>query len=487
MKALKALKFVFIFLLIASFTTAGIVRAQNQSSEEGSAEMYKKVQQWREDANGDLGLERFGVENFGNFALTLSEIIAPIQDPNNPTVGHNGILGGMTNLINSMYQNPPATTKEYLADLGRSFGVKSAHAQSKTGLQALSNLLPLWKATRNASYIILILVFIVTGVAVMLRIKIDPKTAVTIQNSIPKLVTALILITFSYAIVGLLIDLINVVIYLGIAIFDQPGVLPSPLAKEQEFYSTLGFGDVYGLFMWDALIAIFKNIVWDGFWAQVPTSNWFGNALGGLLVGVVGIVFYVIFAFVALYLIGKLFVGLLKAYIGIILAVIIGPIQILLGAFPGNKGGFGQWFQNLLANVAVFPAVALFIFITNLLIKKGMGPDWVPPVLGTGGNALTGIIGLGMLLAAGNIPSIVQEALGYKGLGAFGSAIGQSVGAARTAGSAAWDRTVGVELSAMQKASLDARANTYRETPPKGIFRFLAGGGLARQKKAAES
>lgn len=450
MKVSRWFKLALIFFLMTLFAGARIAQAQNQVSPEEQA-FYEHVQQWRQDTEGDLGLERFGAENMTNFALTLSEAIAPIQDPNNPNLqNNNGLLGGLGNMIIAMYETPPANTKLYLADLGQSFGVKPAYAQSQTGFNALSNLLPLWKATRNAAYIVLIFVFIATGIAIMLRLKIDPKTAVTIQNSIPRLVAALILITFSYAIVGLLIDLINVIIYLGIAIFSPDIVPASELLDKQRHFTSLGFGDAYGILMGKGVNAL----------AKVVTSIFslsFSGIIGGILSTLVSVVFYLIFAFVALYLVGKLFFNLLKAYISIILAVIIGPIQILLGAFPGNAGGFGQWFQNLLANVLVFPAVALFLFIAGVIIDSGQGPTWTPPVLGfTGSNVFIGVIGLGLLLAAGNIPTIVQEALGFKGLGGFGSAIGQSLKFGYSAAGWGYDRTIGPTLDYRSKLKQEA-------------------------------
>jgi len=42
---------------------------------------------------------------------------------------------------------------------------------------------------------------------IMFRIKINPQTAITIQLALPKLIITLLLITFSYAIAGFMIDI----------------------------------------------------------------------------------------------------------------------------------------------------------------------------------------------------------------------------------------------------------------------------------------
>ena len=52
---------------------------------------------------------------------------------------------------------------------------------------------------------------IVIGFMVMFRRKIDPKTVITVQNALPKIVLALLLVTFSYAIAAFMIDLMYLV------------------------------------------------------------------------------------------------------------------------------------------------------------------------------------------------------------------------------------------------------------------------------------
>ena len=54
----------------------------------------------------------------------------------------------------------------------------------------------------------------------MLRLKIDPRTVMTIQNQIPKIIIGLILVTLSFAIAGLLIDIMWIAIYLFYNVFS---------------------------------------------------------------------------------------------------------------------------------------------------------------------------------------------------------------------------------------------------------------------------
>ena len=73
------------------------------------------------------------------------------------------------------------------------------------GFSALTPTLQVWKAFRNLSYFLFIIIFIVVGFMIMFRAQINPQTVVTVQAALPKIVVTLIMITFSYAIAVLLL------------------------------------------------------------------------------------------------------------------------------------------------------------------------------------------------------------------------------------------------------------------------------------------
>ena len=58
----------------------------------------------------------------------------------------------------------------------------------------------------------MVIILIAAGFMIMFRVKINPQTVVSLQTMIPKLVITLLLVTFSYAIAGLVIDMIYVFI-----------------------------------------------------------------------------------------------------------------------------------------------------------------------------------------------------------------------------------------------------------------------------------
>lgn len=126
-----------------------------------------------------------------------------------------GAIGVMGNMISMLY-TPPLHTGDYFQNLASNFGIaKPAIAQQTgTGFEGLRPLMGLWTAFRNVVYLVFVIVFVVIGVAIMLRIKIDPRTVMTIQNQIPKIIVGILLVTFSYAIAGFLIDMMYTSIYL---------------------------------------------------------------------------------------------------------------------------------------------------------------------------------------------------------------------------------------------------------------------------------
>lgn len=65
----------------------------------------------------------------------------------------------------------------------------------------------LWGQSRNLAYVFFVLAMIVIGFMIMFRNKIGGQLLVSVGNSIPQLVICLVLVTFSFAIAGLMLDL----------------------------------------------------------------------------------------------------------------------------------------------------------------------------------------------------------------------------------------------------------------------------------------
>ena len=133
-----------------------------------------------------------------------------------------GAIGVAGHMIGMLY-TPPLNSGDYFKYLAGNFGIaKSAEAAS--GFEGLKPVQKVWVAFRNVVYLLFVVVFVVIGLAIMLRIKIDPRTVMTIQNQIPKIIVGLLLVTFSFAIAGFLIDLMYVVMFLSYEIIASANV-----------------------------------------------------------------------------------------------------------------------------------------------------------------------------------------------------------------------------------------------------------------------
>jgi hypothetical protein len=128
-----------------------------------------------------------------------------------------GALGTFTNLI-SMTFDIPVHSSQYVNYLAQNFGVaKKSYAAGSGGFGfdqlSASGLIEPWAKFRDISYIFFIIIFVAIGFAIMLRARIDPRTVMTIQNQIPKLIIGLVMITLSFAIAGFAVDLMWVATY----------------------------------------------------------------------------------------------------------------------------------------------------------------------------------------------------------------------------------------------------------------------------------
>jgi len=361
-----------------------------------------------------------------------------------------GAIGGITNLIAAMYANPPASSVDYFADLGRNLGiVKPAYAQEGFGFQGLRPILPLWKNFRNIAYLFFTIIFVVIGFAIMFRLKLNPQTVISIQNAIPRIVIALILVTFSYAIAGLLIDFMYVVTAVIVGVINPGGILHQLVDLLEEKLHMGGGKEAPNILVFQ-LLFIGKGLLY----AYTLATNLLNpreilkildaptdllrviQAIIKILGAAFSTVLILILAVVLLYAFFKLFLSLLKAYVSILIIIIFSPLQIMLGVFPGQTS-FSSWLRNFVANLAVFPTVIILIALTSKLVELAEGEGlWVPPPLTppiVEGKAspysiemITAIIAYGMLILTPKIADMIKDALKVKPF-PYGTAIGEAL------------------------------------------------------------
>ncbi|OGG29432.1 hypothetical protein A2971_02585 [Candidatus Gottesmanbacteria bacterium RIFCSPLOWO2_01_FULL_46_21] len=350
-------------------------------------------------------------------------------------------IAGISGFIIAMYANPPASTSLAIQDLGQTLGFipPQAYAQG-IGFSGLSPLLKIWRAFRNIAYLLLAVVMIVIGFMVMLRKRIDPKTVVTVQNALPRIILTLLLITFSYAIVGIMIDLMYLSIALIVTMFKSTGLLGEPGAVAKLF----GYSTVEEVFGRGGLFAVMNTIFpksgIDVFILSKEILGW--NLVSGIVGGgagaLVGLIFSPIGAVVGgvagslgppilvallislalLFTFIRLFIMFLSAYIQIIFSLIIAPLHLLMDAFPGGLG-FSSWMKNLIANLAVFPVAAtMFLLSMAFGTVAAQTPDklWAPPYLSLSPSTsgIAALFSLGVLFVIPSIANSIKEALKAK-------------------------------------------------------------------------
>lgn len=286
-----------------------------------------------------------------------------------------------------MLADRPLSGITYAKNLVRKFGViPTAVAQEGTGFgfNALDPILPLWRAVRNAAYGLVVIVTLAMAFMIMFRVKVSPQTVISIQSALPKIATAIFLITFSYAIAGLLVDLMYVVIgFFSVIIssaigsatgLNTSGGIGGGIAGGGAIFGFLtqgvfGFGamGLFVLFMFLFSLVIFPVL----FFINGGVGALVGEVLTlGALHSVVMIfsLIVIVIVFIMLLFTGiKTFWMLFKAFANALLLVLVAPFQILLGTVsPG--GGFGGWLRSYMANLAVFPTVGILFVLSYIFL-----------------------------------------------------------------------------------------------------------------------
>jgi len=390
----------------------------------------------------DPSLEGLESSSLNNTIFKLNILLTgnPHDPENQP-----GALKSVSTYIAAVYQHPPASFQTYYADLKGNFLGKPAYAQGGIGFTGLQPILPIWKAFRNITYSLSAIIFVILGIMIMFRVKISPQAVLTIQAAIPKVVTTLILITFSYAIAGLIIDLSYLLVALTLTTLQASGL--SIGGQTIADLTQAGFMDMFQL-MFRALpmaaLTLIPMVIGAIIGGVVGTGlggPGIGTAAGALLGIPAGYaLFSLIFLVILLFWLIKFFFGLIKCYLQIILKIILAPFEIGTGAFPGQVGGFSNWLKGLIANLAVFPLSLLFMVIVNAIIESTQSASaiWAPSLIAGGdldrnpilymvsGGFVPVAIGLGAVMMLSKLPELIPQAIFQIKPSPFGAAIGET-------------------------------------------------------------
>lgn len=264
--------------------------------------------------------------------------------------------------------NQPADTRMFIADMLQDFGIaQPAHAQG-LGFSALTPILEIWKIFRNIAYVIFVLIMLVIGFAIMFRKNLGGQAEVTVQQALPKIVVALLMVTFSYAIAGLLIDIMYIAMFFLITVFGASGLIDTQLVN------TAGGGVLS-----QNIFQVFWGLISQGFATKTGEVvsltiesmfaggggivEFIGGRIGGFIVGALATLVIFVALLIAMF---KTLFGLIKVYVEIILSIVFAPLILALGAIQSNA--FGNWVKSLAVNLATFPVLLVFILVGYMFI-----------------------------------------------------------------------------------------------------------------------
>lgn len=355
---------------------------------------------------------------------------------NSATAGR-GALAASGNLVAFLYSAPPVSGIQYFANKIQDLNpVKPAYAQSGIGFQVLSPVQGAWEKFRNAAYAGFVIVFVIIGFMIMFRAHISPQAVATVQDTLPRLVIALILVTFSYAIAGLMIDLMFLILNIAIQLLGLSARANVIFDRSIIGVITSGWGEVF-LTVSNSIDALIKDIV-------------SANALGlitGLFVGAMaGTVAGLIIGIAILFIMFRIFFMLLQAYAMIIILTIFAPFFFLFQALPGQNGA-RAWFIQMGSHVLTFAVVGIMILLAGYvggIEAFGSTTPGVPlgggttgagaqslkfPLLSGGLGSIGGLIALGFLMMTPEAANLVRNFMNVRTPG-FGGAGVAAAGAA---------------------------------------------------------
>src|SRR3972149_4243514 len=315
-----------------------------------------------------------------------------------------GAIGDVTNAMAALY-SPPASARTYIADVMRSAHIIPQAQAQGLGFSSLDPILETWKVFRNVAYLFFVIIFLVIGFMIMFRQKIGGQKVVTAQQAIPGIIVSLIFVTFSYAIAGFLIDLMYLLMYLMIVLFNPPegtAILDNNIF-DAIWYILIGKGE--GVSLFSSVSGAVENF----------TKAFTGNlgAASGALGWLAGITAALVVAVAILIAAFKIIISLLKSYVSIVLSIALAPITLMFGAIPGQNSFF-KWLKRLVGNLLAFPVVLMIFIIYHLFTQSAVEAGgaatggFIPPFLPGRGvsGAIVTLVGIGILLL---IPALIQQ------------------------------------------------------------------------------
>ncbi len=371
------------------------------------------------------------------FEVTAEQRLAAEKLPYGVRYGITGVA--TTQMIYALYNQPAIDLSSYMAYEwspvyhNKQELMAATYSNGYSFLRA-TGVAGLWGVTRNMSYLFLAIILVISGFMVMFRQKINGQVMVSIYNTIPNIIIALVLITFSFAIVGLLININTTVVYALARSFFPPEY------REAYFDSVGGsFLSNFAIFMETAAYIISPVPAFTKLINKLPSGLSLGvNAFVSMgflaafaAIPVLGVIFgsqtfmgpllLLISMLITLTAAIKIYFAMLKQYFMLLLNIILMPLAIAFGALPGQghltKNIFLKIIKNLLSMqfITFFVNLAMFLSTTpslNISIFKGsyLGGGGNPALKGSGTSYIVRLyLFYYLLFFATNVPNLLDD------------------------------------------------------------------------------
>lgn len=408
-------------------------------------------------------------------------------DPATHKIGYvqngGGLIGSMGSMIGMTF-DMPVHTSEYVQNLASNFGIaKKTYAQTANnggqGFMSLSPLMSAWQVFLNLVYLLFVIIFMLIGLGIIFRRNIDARSVMTVQNALPKVIMVLLLITFSFAIAGFMIDMMYIIMYFFYELFNTipglhgqiPNLSPTNLQGITPFgaigaYSNGGgvwgiafsasknvsgiitdvfsgtFGSVMAALI-SGLITGIASVALPGVGTVIGVGLTIGSIFGGAAVGsreigfIGGFISFFIILMALLFVLGRLWWTLIKAYVFILIDVTIAPLWIAGSLIPGSPLTAGSWFKHILSYILVFPTAFIMLLLGEEFVQVYTthgSQFFTPPMIGGGINPKNfgALIGMAIIFMTPEVINIVKDTLKAPKMnsyqGAVTGALGKGVG-----------------------------------------------------------
>lgn len=401
---------------------------------------------------------------------------------NNPKDGDKNfdksVFGFISKLIILPYANPPASGIYWAyTGLQNAGFIPKTYAAEGIGFASIKPFANIWKIFRDFTYMLLVIVLIGIGFMVMFRMKINAQTVISVESALPKIVISMILITFSFAIAGFLIDIMYVSIGLIVSILSNGNTNYNSTTFTNEFMMasgsdllkrdmpvrspllTIGYtlGNSFLGLVPAELSALFRSILGIVMLIvlNTPIFNHLVNPFAGLFgidlvqiaaesggswikhlitlpfaLPIWGALFLIFFYFLfplAIYLLilfsilfsfFRILMLLFTSYLNLLISIILSPLFMLLEAVPG-KSTFKNWIVGIIGNLLAFPlTIAIFVLAYVIVYNH---PDLefsarFPYMYGLDNGSFKVLVGMGLIFIIPDLIKVFREAIGYKPL-----------------------------------------------------------------------